>query len=117
MQNDCVIRLEKVANLFFFCYIVLRKKYKIDLSVSNQNFKTGTNDENRPDTNAKKIPQKVSSESSGTYEEYGTNTSYAAYETDISYERYLDTYQDYHDFKKFQIRKFRRESSQYSDLA
>ena len=113
-----MIQLEKAVNLLFLCYnIALRKREEIKISISNKDCKNETKAESRSSTNAQKIPQRVSRESSGTYDEYGTNTSYAAYEADNSYELYFGTYQDYHDFKKFQTEKLRHESNQSSDTA
>ena len=53
----------------------------------------------------------ASSEISDTYENYGHNNSYAQYKLNDSYEMYVEKYQNYDHFQKFQTGEISCDSS------
>ena len=57
------------------------------------------------------LSENASSEISDTYESYGHNNSYAQYKLNDSYEMYIEKYQNYDDFQKFQTGEMSCESS------
>ena len=55
--------------------------------------------------------ENASSEIPDTYEKYGHDNSYAQYKSDESYEMYIEKYQNYDHFVKFQKGEMSSESS------
>ena len=60
------------------------------------------------------LPGNPSNEISDTYEEYADNNSYADYKLNDSYEVYIEKYQNYDHFLKFQTGDMSCESSDSS---
>ena len=96
------------------CHKKLRKQINVCRRRIDAKIESITKNESTGPTKPSTLSVNASSETSDTYESYGHNNSYTQYKLNDSYEMYIEKYQNYDHFLKFQTGEMSCESSDSS---
>ena len=96
------------------CHEKLRKQINVCRRKNGAKIESITKNESTGPSKHSNLSVNASSEISDTYESYGHNNSYAQYKLNDSYEMYIEKYQNYDHFQKFQTGEISCHSSSES---
>ena len=96
------------------CHERLRKQINVCRRKNDTKIESIAKNESTGPSKRSNLSANASGEISDTYENYGHNNSYAQYKLNDSYEMYIEKYQNYDHFQKFQTGEISCHSSSES---